>query len=449
MSRSDAGLAAREAVLRAVREDYQSRAREVTFAPGVTPIPVTGKVFGAEEVEAAVRASLDFWLTAGPETEAFERRLARRVGVRHAMMCNSGSSANLLALTALTSPKLGNRRLRPGDEVVTVAAGFPTTVAPIIQNRLVPVFVDVELGTYGPRAADLEAALSSRTRAIMLAHCLGNPFDLEAVMSLAREHDLWVVEDTCDGLGGTYKGQNLGTFGDLSTLSFYPAHHITTGEGGAVLTRRPSLKKVVESIRDWGRDCWCLPGKDNTCLKRFEHQLGDLPEGYDHKYTYSHLGYNLKSGDIQAAIGLAQLDRLDGFIAARRANWQRLREGVADLEEWLVLPEPAPDSDPSWFGFPLLVRSGAPVSRDEVTQALEERLIGTRLLFGGNLLRQPAFAGVEHRTVGDLPNSDTIMRSAFWIGVWPGLTEPMIDYMIESLRDILHVPARGSGARTR
>jgi CDP-4-dehydro-6-deoxyglucose reductase, E1 len=419
------------------------------FIAGETPIPVTGKVYGAPEIQAAVSAALDFWLTAGPETEAFERELARRVGVRHALMCNSGSSANLLALSALTSPRLGNRRLKPGDEVVTVAAGFPTTVAPIIQNHLVPVFVDVELGTYGPRAEDLDAAISPKTRAIMLAHCLGNPFDLEAVMSLAREHDLWVVEDTCDGLGGTYQGQNLGTFGDLSTLSFYPAHHITTGEGGAVLTRRPALKKIVESFRDWGRDCWCLPGKDNTCLKRFEHQLGDLPEGYDHKYTYSHLGYNLKSGDIQAAIGLAQLDRLDDFISARRANWHRLREGLADLDEWLLLPEPVPDSDPSWFGFPILVRDNAPVSRDEVTQALEERLIGTRLLFGGNLLRQPAFKGVDHRTVGDLPNSDTIMRSAFWIGVWPGLTEPMIDYMIESLHDVLNVSARGSGARTR
>lgn len=446
LPRSDAEFEAREAVFRAAREDFQFRTREVTFVPGETPVPVTGKVFGPEEIEAAVRASLDFWLTAGPETEAFERRLAKRVGVRHAMMCNSGSSANLLALTALTSPKLGKRRLLPGDEVVTVAAGFPTTVAPIIQNRLVPVFVDVELGTYGPRAEDLAAAISPKTRAIMLAHCLGNPFDLDAVMSLAREHDLWVVEDTCDGLGGTYQGQNLGTFGDLSTLSFYPAHHITTGEGGAVLTRRPALKKIVESFRDWGRDCWCLPGKDNTCLKRFEHQLGDLPEGYDHKYTYSHLGYNLKSGDIQAAIGLAQLDRLDGFIAARRANWRRLREGLSDLEDQLLLPEATPHSDPSWFGFPLLVRDEAGMTRDQVTRQLEDRLIGTRLLFGGNLLKQPAFRGVEHRTIGALPNSDTVMRSVFWIGVWPGLTEPMIDYMIESLHDVFDAGRRQSSS---
>ena len=358
------------------------------FVPGKTPVPVTGKVFGTPEIQAAVSASLDFWLTAGPETEAFERRLARRVGVRHAMMCNSGSSANLLALTALTSTKLGSRRLRPGDEVVTVAAGFPTTVAPIIQNGLVPVFLDVELGTYGPTADDIAAAISPRTKAIMMAHCLGNPFDLDSVTAIADERHLWLVEDTCDGLGGTYQGRNLGTFGDLSTLSFYPAHHITTGEGGAVLTKRPSLKKLVESYRDWGRDCWCLPGKDNTCLKRFEHQLGSLPAGYDHKYTYSHLGYNLKSGDVQAAIGLAQLERLEGFIAARRANWQKLHAGLESLQEWLLLPEPTPGSDPSWFGFLLLVKEETGIARDRITQRLEERLIGTRLLFGGNLLRQ-------------------------------------------------------------
>jgi CDP-4-dehydro-6-deoxyglucose reductase, E1 len=433
----------RAAVADLVAQQFHIEHPAAAFIPGETPVPVTGKVFGPEEVQAAVSASRDFWLTAGPETEAFERKLARRVGVRHAMMCNSGSSANLLALTALTSPQLGNRRLMPGDEVITVAAGFPTTVSPIIQNKMVPVFVDVELGTYGPRAEDLAAAISPRTKAIMMAHCLGNPFDLDAVMALAAEHHLWVVEDSCDALGGTYKGRNLGTFGDLSTLSFYPAHHITTGEGGAVLTKRPSLKKLVESFRDWGRDCWCLPGKDNTCLKRFEHQLGDLPEGYDHKYTYSHLGYNLKSGDIQAAIGLAQLERLDGFIAARRANWQRLHDGLADLQDCLLLPEPTPDSDPSWFGFPILVRDESGISRDEITRQLEDRRIGTRLLFGGNLLRQPAFRGVEHRVFGTLTNTDTIMRSVFWIGVWPGLTEPMIDYMIESLHEITSTASRG------
>lgn len=432
-------------VAQQVELDHPSR----EFIPGKTPVPVTGKVFGAPEIQAAVSASLNFWLTSGPDTEAFERKLARRVGVRHAMMCNSGSSANLLALTALTSPVLGSRRLMPGDEVITVAAGFPTTVAPIIQNHLVPVFVDVELGTYGPRAEDLAAAISPRTKAIMMAHCLGNPFDLNAVMALATEHHLWLVEDTCDGLGGTYQGRNLGTFGDLATLSFYPAHHITTGEGGAVLTRRPSLKKLVESFRDWGRDCWCLPGKDNTCLKRFEHKLGELPFGYDHKYTYSHLGYNLKSGDIQAAIGLAQLDRLDGFVATRQANWLRLRRGLAELEEYLLLPEPTPGSQPSWFGFPILVKEETGISRDDVTRRLEDRLIGTRLLFGGNLLRQPAFRGVEHRVIGDLANSDTIMTSAFWIGVWPGLTDRMIDYMVESIHEIITALSAKSSAISR
>lgn len=427
----------REAIAQLVARQVELEHSRTSFIPGQTPVPVTGKVFGEPEIQAAVRASLDFWLTAGPETESFERRLARSVGVRHAMMCNSGSSANLLALTALTSPRLGKRRLQPGDEVITVAAGFPTTVAPIIQNGLVPVFVDVELGTYGPRPEDLQAAISPRTKAIMIAHCLGNPFDLDAVAGLVKEHGLWFVEDGCDALGGTYRGKTLGTFGDLSTLSFYPAHHITTGEGGAVLTNRPSLKKIVESVRDWGRDCWCLPGKDNTCLKRFGHHLGDLPPGYDHKYTYSHLGYNLKSGDIQAAIGLAQLDRLDGFIAARRANWLRLREGLDDLADLLILPEATPDSEPSWFGFPITVRDASPVTRDELTQHLEARKIGTRLLFGGNLIRQPAFRDVPYRAIGDLANSDVIMRSTFWIGVWPGLTTEMIDFMVASIRAAL------------
>ena len=435
----------REAIAALVAEQVAIDHPQRDFVPGRTPVPVTGKVFGVPEIQAAVAAALDFWLTAGPETESFERRLATRVGVRHAMMCNSGSSANLLALTALTSSQLGNRRLVPGDEVITVAAGFPTTVAPIVQNGLVPVFVDVELGTYGPRADDLAAAVSPKTKAIMMAHCLGNPFDVDAVLALAKAHHLWLIEDTCDALGGTYRGRNLGTFGDLSTLSFYPAHHITTGEGGAVLTSRPSLKKLVDSIRDWGRDCWCLPGKDNTCLKRFDHTLGELPSGYDHKYTYSHLGYNLKSGDIQAAIGLAQLDRLDDFIALRRANWRHLREGLADLEGSLILPQATEGSDPSWFGFPIMVRESAGIERDDVTRKLEERLIGTRLLFGGNLLRQPAFRGVQHRTVGSLPNSDAIMRSAFWVGVWPGLSEQMIDYMITSIREVLN---RGNPRRS-
>jgi CDP-6-deoxy-D-xylo-4-hexulose-3-dehydrase len=427
--------AGREAIYDLVHAQFSVEHPHKEFVPGVTPIPVTGKVFGPEEVSAAVSAALDFWLTAGPETEQFERSLAKRVGVRHAMMCNSGSSANLLAVSALTSERLGNRRLKPGDEVITVAAGFPTTVAPIVQNGLIPVFVDVDLGTYGPRADDLLEAVSPKTKAIVLAHALGNPFNLDVVMSLVEEKHLWLVEDTCDGLGGTYRGRALGTFGHLSTLSFYPAHHITTGEGGAVLTSRPSLKKVVESLRDWGRDCWCLPGHDNTCLKRFEHKLGQLPAGYDHKYTYAHLGYNLKSGDIQAAIGRVQLGRLDQFVRARRNNWQYLRDGLNGLADHLLLPEAEPHSDPSWFGFPILVKDSAPVTRDQVTRYLEDRLIGTRLLFGGNLLRQPAFASVPHRKIGNLPSTDAVMTSVFWIGVWPGLSKPMLDYMIEAVHD--------------
>lgn len=434
--------AERGELLKLVRQVASTEHGQASFVPGVTPVPVTGKVFGPPEIEAAVNASMDFWLTAGPYTDAFERALARKVGQRQAVMCNSGSSANLLALTALTSPKLGSRRLRPGDEVLTVAAGFPTTVAPIVQNGLVPVFVDIELGTYGAIADRLAEAIGPRTRAIMMAHTLGNPFDLDAVNQIVADHRLWFVEDTCDALGGTYRDRNLGTFGHFSTLSFYPAHHITTGEGGAVLTRRPSLKKLIESFRDWGRDCWCLPGHDNTCEKRFKWQLGDLPEGYDHKYTYSHIGYNLKSGDIQAAIGLAQLDRLDGFVATRRANWQRLRDGLADLAEFLILPDPTPCSDPSWFGFAITVRPVGPVTRNEVIRHLESMNIGTRLLFGGNLLRQPAFRGIQHRIVGGLENTDIVTDSTFWVGVWPGLNEQMLDFVIESLHGPFAAKAR-------
>lgn len=406
---------------------------------GESAIPVTGKVFGEAELLAAVNASLDFWLTSGPYTEKFESRFAKTVGMRHAFMVNSGSSANLLALSALTSPKLGDRALRPGDEVITVAAGFPTTVTPIIQNGLIPVYVDVNLATYVANEAALEAAISPKTQAIMMAHTLGNPFNLDLVGKLAQKHNLWVIEDSCDGLGGTYKGQNLGTFGDLSTFSFYPAHHITTGEGGAVLVKKAAHKTIVESFRDWGRDCWCPPGCDNTCLKRYEWTLGELPEGYDHKYTYSHLGYNLKSGDIQAAIGLAQLDRLDSFIGLRKRNWAYLRSGLNDLEEFLFMPEAVPDSDPSWFGFALTVRPDSPKTRNQIVQELNEVKIATRLLFGGNLLRQPAFLGTPRRVIGELTNTDIIMNDTFWIGVWPGLTTPMLDYMIQELHRILEV----------
>jgi len=409
----------------------------IDFIPGKTTVPVTGKYFGQPEIENAILASTDFWLTSGPYTQEFESRFAKAVGMRHAFMVNSGSSANLLALTSLTSNKHGERRLRPGDEVVTVAAGFPTTVTPILQNNLIPVYVDVELSTYVAKEDELEAALSSKTKAIMMAHTLGNPFNLTLVEKLAKKYNLWVIEDSCDGLGGTYNGKNLGSFGDFSTFSFYPAHHITTGEGGAVLVKSVKHKTIVESFRDWGRECWCAPGCDNTCLKRYEWQLGELPEGYDHKYTYSHLGYNLKSGDVQAAIGLAQLDRLDFFIEKRKENWHYLHRGLQDLQEFLILPTPTLNSEPSWFGFALTLRSGSPISRNTFVQKLNESQIGTRLLFGGNLLKQPAFQNTPRRVVGDLKNTDIIMNDTFWIGVWPGLTYPMLDYVIESMHSIL------------
>jgi len=405
------------------------------FIPGDSSVPVSGKVFGAEELTAAVEASLDFWLTAGPYTEKFERSLARTVGVRHALMVNSGSSANLLALSTLTSRKLGDTALKSGDEVITVAAGFPTTVTPIIQNGLTPVYVDIDLETYVANLDALEASISPKTRAIMMAHTLGNPFNLDRVQELALKHNLWLIEDSCDALGGTYRDKNLGSFGDMSTLSFYPAHHITTGEGGAVLTKRAALKPIIESFRDWGRDCWCAPGCDNTCLKRFEWQLGELPFGFDHKYTYSHLGYNLKSGDIQAAIGLAQLARLEDFVQLRRRNWKYLYNGLRDLEEFFYLPKATENSDPSWFGFAITVRAGSPISRNSLTKHLESKKIGTRLLFGGNLLKQPAFANTPRRIQGELKNTNQVMADTFWLGVWPGLTLQMLDYVITTIHD--------------
>ncbi len=406
------------------------------FVAGETNIPVTGKVFGEPELRAATKASLNFWLTSGPYTEEFESRFAKIVGMRHAFMVNSGSSANLLALSSLTSPFHGDRALRPGDEVITVAAGFPTTVTPILQNSLIPVYVDVDPKTYVAIDEQLEAAISPKTKAIMMAHTLGNPFNLNHVQALAKKYNLWLIEDSCDGLGGTYQGQNLGTFGDLSTFSFYPAHHVTTGEGGAVLIKKVAHKRIVESFRDWGRDCWCPTGCDNTCLKRYEWTLGELPEGYDHKYTYSHLGYNLKSGDVQAAIGLAQLDRLDSFIELRRRNWAYLLNGLQGLEEFFQLPKATEKSNPSWFGFALTVKPGSPKTRNEIVQELNEKKIGTRLLFGGNLLRQPAFVGTPRRVIGDLANTDRIMNDTFWIGVWPGLSIEMLNYMIETLHEL-------------
>jgi CDP-6-deoxy-D-xylo-4-hexulose-3-dehydrase len=419
-----------------VADAMRDRHPAKTFVPGQTPVPVTGKVFGEPELLAAVQASLDFWLTSGPYTDIFERSLASRVGVRHAFMVNSGSSANLVALSALTSPSLGDRALKKGDEVITVAAGFPTTVTPILQNGLTPVYIDVDLETYVANDEAFSNAVTGKTKAIMMAHTLGNPFNLELAQELSKKHGLWLIEDSCDALGGTYKDQNLGTFGDMSTLSFYPAHHITTGEGGAILTKKPSLKPLIESFRDWGRDCWCAPGCDNTCLKRFEWKLGELPEGFDHKYTYSHLGYNLKSGDIQAAIGSAQLERLDSFVAARRSNWSYLYEGLKHLEEYLILPRPVPDGNPSWFGFALTVRQDSPINRNQLVQELDKRKIAARLLFGGNLLKQPAFANTPRKIIGDLRNTDVVMESTFWIGVWPGLSHEMLDFVIESFNEI-------------
>jgi CDP-6-deoxy-D-xylo-4-hexulose-3-dehydrase len=407
------------------------------FIPGVSPVPVSGKVIDASDVSAVVDSALDAWFTTGRFADTFERNLARFVGVRSASFVNSGSSANLVALSTLTSPKLGDRRLNPGDEVITVAAGFPTTVNPIFQNRLVPVFVDVTVPEYEIDVRQLEAARSVRTRAVFLAHTLGNVFDLDAVCAFTRKHNLWLIEDCCDALGSTYKGRNVGTFGDIATLSFYPAHHITTGEGGAVLTDKPALQVLIESFRDWGRDCWCDPGKDNTCGKRFEWQLGSLPCGYDHKYIYSHIGYNLKATDMQAALGASQLTKLPEFIARRKANFHHLKAALAGLEEYLILPEATAHSDPSWFGFPIGVREDAPFRREDLTHALDANKIGTRLLFGGNLLRQPAYQDCTYRVAGELRNTDFVMNNVFWVGAYPGLTPPMLDFVAKTIRGFI------------
>jgi len=416
-----------------VREYHAVAFPEKPFLGGISAVPVSGKVFDADELDLLVDSSLDFWLTTGRYAEQFEKSFAKRMGMKHAMLCNSGSSANLLAMSALTSPRLKKRALKEGDEVLTVAAGFPTTVNPILQNRLTPVFVDAQLGTYDASVESLAEAVGPKTKAIFMAHTLGNPFDLDGVMRLAEEHNLWVIEDTCDAVGAAFNGKPVGSFGHLSTTSFYPAHHITMGEGGCVLVKSGSMKKIVESLRDWGRDCWCPPGQDNTCGRRFEWQLGELPYGYDHKYAYSHIGYNLKMTDMQAAVGVAQLNKLNGFIEARNNNWERLRAGLAPLEEHFILPEATPGSDPSWFGFALTVRPDAPFTRFDLVQHLESRRIGTRQLFGGNLLRQPAYQGHDIRVVGDLTNADIITEGTFWIGVYPGLSEEMINFMVESI----------------
>lgn len=407
------------------------------FVPGTSPVPVSGKVYGSTDMRMLVDSALDFWLTTGRFNDQFERRLADFIGIRHVLTTNSGSSANLLALATLTSHYLRGDALKPGDEVITCAAGFPTTVNPSLQYGLVPVFVDVDIPTYNIRPDAIEAAITDRTRAIMIAHTLGNPFDLAEVKRIADKYDLWLVEDCCDALGATYNGQNVGTFGDIGTLSFYPAHHITMGEGGAVFTDKPRLKRVTESFRDWGRDCWCAPGMDNTCGKRFCRKLGDLPMGYDHKYTYGHVGYNLKITDMQAAVGLAQMDHLDGFIAARRRNFAQLTEVLREFEDIFILPEATPNSDPSWFGFPLTLRDGLPFKREDLTQFLDAAKIGTRLLFGGNLIRQPYMRGQNFRVSGSLENADIVTERTFWVGVYPGLGEDHIGYMKDTVAEFL------------
>jgi CDP-4-dehydro-6-deoxyglucose reductase, E1 len=419
-------------------EDYAALSlAPAAFVPGKTPVPPSGKLLGAEELKNMVEASLDGWLTAGRFNEAFEKQLGKFLGVKHVLTVNSGSSANLVAFNTLTSPKLGDRAIQKGDEVISVAAGFPTTVNPIFQFGAVPVFVDIELGTYNINASLIEQAIGPKTRAIMLAHTLGNPFNLQVVTALCKKHKLWLVEDCCDALGSTYQGQLVGTFGDLATLSFYPAHHITMGEGGAVFTNNDELRSIAESIRDWGRDCYCGPGKDNTCGKRFDWKLGDLPHGYDHKYTYSHLGYNLKISDMQAACGLAQLQKLPQFIQARKHNFQYLHETLEPLQEFLVLPEATQGADPSWFGFPITLKENAPVTRIDLLTYLDQEKIGTRLLFAGNLTRQPLLQNQTYRIASTLINTDAVMQNTFWVGVQPSLSSAAIEHIVERFKSFL------------
>ena len=427
----------RREILELIREYHAEVSGSREFTPGTSPIPVSGKVIDATDMTAVVDSTLDGWFTTGRWAKEFERKLARFVGVRSASLVNSGSSANLVALSALTSPKLGGRALKPGDEVITVAAGFPTTVNPIFQNRLVPVFVDVALPTYEVDVTMLEAARSDKTHAVMIAHTLGNVFDLDAVTAFCKRHNLWLIEDCCDALGSTWRGRKVGTFGDIATVSFYPAHHITTGEGGAVLTDKPALQVIIDSFRDWGRDCWCDPGKDNTCGKRFEWELGSLPCGYDHKYTYTHVGYNLKATDMQAALGASQIEKLPEFIVRRKENFSYLHGALQPLSDVLILPEATEHADPSWFGFPIGVKADAPFTRNQMTSALEAAKIGTRLLFAGNLTRQPAYEGLEFRVVGELVNTDFVMNNVFWIGVFPGLTREMLDYVVRTASEFV------------
>lgn len=425
----------REQVYDAVRAYYKTQHKPADFIPGETYIPPSGKVVDEIDCIQLVDASLDMWLTAGRFMDKFESELAQTFGTKLSRMTVSGSAANLLAFSTLTSPKLGNRRIQPGSEVITVAAGFPTTVNPIVQNGCVPVFIDVDIETHNVDVSMLEAAMSEKTRAVMIAHSLGNPFNLAKVGEFCKKHRLYLIEDCCDAFGAKFKGQNVGTFGDLATLSFYPAHHITTGEGGAVMTDSIRLMRITESFRDWGRDCYCAPGTEDTCGKRFNWQLGDLPNGYDHKYIYSHIGYNMKSSDLQAAIGLSQLEKLPNFISRRQENFDGLTKRIksAGLDKFFHLPQATPGSEPSWFGFLLTIKDEAGLSREDIVPKLEQRKVGTRLLFAGNLTKQPAYKNVEYRIVGDLCVTDKIMRDSFWIGVWPGLCDEHLDYMVEQL----------------